>query len=753
MTSRISLSKQLRANMKNRIWSLAAVLVVLFLNLPVAAAALVTQERQNTVEGLADELARQRADLMMADSFLGIVRDGWSFYMFLAFMLAVSGFSYLYRARETDFYHSLPVTRRELFRTSYLTGALFFLVPYALNLAAAAVIVRMRIGAALDLFELLRAASVHAVYFLLIYSLGITAVMLTGNALAGILGSMVLLVYGSAAGGLFDLLADAYLVTRLSDEALLGKILSCMAPSGLYVQAVYSVNTGLYLAAGLAGALLLTLAARKLYSARSLECAGRAMAFRRTEPFLKFFLSIPAALFSGLLFYQIMGADGWALFGVLFAGILACCVIEIIYHGDFRRLFARPLVTILSLAASVGLLLVFRLDLAGYDRYVPAKEDVAGVTVLIPDMTPETRWNYYTSPEIDTDRYTERLWVNFIPKTDPELLRAMGEITDPAAADGLIWNGVETAALMRSSGYLGPRRNRLAAETGSDGHRYADVLVRWRLKNGREVRRIYRADLAALKADAEKLYSDPGFLHAAYPALKPEASEFAAVNYREWDDPRHVEFSSEAEKDRLISTWQAEFEVLTAEQREKESPIGALQFKTRGMQEMIDALRAGKGNYTSFNDYYYYPVYPSFTKTIALLEDLGIEAGKGIAAEDITSIGVHYYGPFGFREDEKLYDSGYPRATREDEGTFVVSDPEQIREVMEHAVPTGLGISNPFRRTLNRMDAEVAVQDGSSGGYRRYVSIGFAPDDVPEFLLEHFGLSREEIAEDTSGLF
>ena len=248
---------------------------------------------------------------------------------------------------------------------------------------------------------------------------------------------------------------------------------------------------------------------------------------------------------------------------------------------------------------------------------------------------------------------------------------------------------------MRSSGYLGPRRNRLAAETGSDGHRYADVLVRWRLKNGREVRRSYKADLAALKADAEKLYSDPGFLHAAYPALKPEASEFAAVNYREWDDPRHVEFSSEAEKDRLISTWQAEFETLTAQQREKESPIGALQFKTRGMQEMIDALRAGKGNYTSFNDYYYYPVYPSFTKTIALLEDLGIEAGKGIAAEHITSIGVHYYGPFSFREDEKLYDSGYPRATREDEGTFVVSDPEQIREVMEHAVPTGLGISNP----------------------------------------------------------
>ena len=50
--------------------------------------------------------------------------------IFSAVLLGLTGFSYLHSEEKTDFYHSLPLKREELFVSSFFSGFFTFLLPY-----------------------------------------------------------------------------------------------------------------------------------------------------------------------------------------------------------------------------------------------------------------------------------------------------------------------------------------------------------------------------------------------------------------------------------------------------------------------------------------------------------------------------------------------------------------------------------------------------------------------------------------------
>ena len=636
MTSGTSFKNQLRETAKNRIWQLAVVLLFLFITLPMSAAALITKRPDFTAEsGISEEAAKLLFDVNIAEQFTFTVSSGLFLYAALALFLAVCGFGYLYRSRETDFYHALPVTRKRLFLLNYLTGALFFLVPYVLNLGLSVLIVLIRVGGALDLLKIGSLAVYHGAFFLLIYAVCVAAVMLTGTFLCGFLGGIILCVYGSAAAGIYAALCETFQLTRLWDNTRMSDLAFVASPFGMYIKCMFD-RTGWdgfpVIPAVLLAALLVTLLSLLLYQARRLEHAGRAMAFPLTEPFLKLFLAVPAAVFGGLLFYEILESEGWGVFGTLFSGILSCALIEILYHGDFKKLFSGKAVTVLSLVCSLAVLAAFRMDLFGFDRYVPDASGTAGVTVLIPNLSPETRWNYYAEAEVSEGRGPDDRFLNFRQKEDAELLRVMGELSDPNLAGPLVREGIRTAESMRKEGFLGPNRRRFyRGGTGADGNaRYQDVLVRWRLADGREVQRTYIIDLSGLREETGRLYEDPGFLKASYPVLKADAGSIEEIRYREWNETSVLELSSAEERQKLFETWREEYLRLGLSQREKESPVGALQFRTAELKSLADSLEKDRINTAPFDDYYTYPVYPSFTGTLELLRNAGVEAGEGL---------------------------------------------------------------------------------------------------------------------------
>ena len=72
-----------------------------------------------------------------------------------------------------------------------------------------------------------------------------------------------------------------------------------------------------------------------LYRKRPSEAAGRAMAFKVSEPVIRFLLVVPITLFSGMIFRSILNDDIWTVFGLLCGLLITSCLIEIIYLFRF----------------------------------------------------------------------------------------------------------------------------------------------------------------------------------------------------------------------------------------------------------------------------------------------------------------------------------------------------------------------------------------------------------------------------------
>ena len=80
------------------------------------------------------------------------------------------------------------------------------------------------------------------------------------------------------------------------------------------------------------------------YRKRPAEAAGRAMAFKVTQPVIKIALAIPAALFAGLIVSNIVGysplwnggSPGFPVFSMAIVVVVVCCLMQVVYEFDIR---------------------------------------------------------------------------------------------------------------------------------------------------------------------------------------------------------------------------------------------------------------------------------------------------------------------------------------------------------------------------------------------------------------------------------
>ena len=106
----------------------------------------------------------------------------------MAFLLAMSGFWYVYSGVKTDFYHSLPIKREKLFLERYVTGILIFIVPYFISLMLGYGAGIMKEAGTSGILSLCAKGFVtNVVLFLLLYNLAVLGVLLTGNLFTGVL--------------------------------------------------------------------------------------------------------------------------------------------------------------------------------------------------------------------------------------------------------------------------------------------------------------------------------------------------------------------------------------------------------------------------------------------------------------------------------------------------------------------------------------------------------------------------------------
>lgn len=756
MTSRSLFFKYMKENTKQRIWSLALALLLCFFVFPVATALNISTifrpENLNS-SGLPAELALAQAQQDFTREMLRVysMKGGALAFMLTlaAVVLAASGFAYLH-SKKTDFYHSLPIRREMLYAVTCLNGFLYMAVAYIGFLTIAAVMIRVK-GVPFDWGSLYLASVEHLCFFALVYMTAILAMLLTGNLVVGLLGTGVLFSWGPVICMTVSAYFSEYFTTFYGDDSFLLALSERTSPVAWYVEACMSEHPGRMALWAMLAAAVLFLLGMFLYRRRPSEAAGHAMAFKVTEPIIRFLIVVPSSLLLGAMFHSMMYEDGWTVFGLVCGLLLVSCIIEIIYHFDFKSLFAHKRQLLVS-AVFVGVVFViFRFDLFGYDRYLPATEKLASGGIYCDLLDPEATSQYHSTVEYGEGWYG----VSFDAMPSSTLAGQM-QISDDQGLELLhtiAAQGVHDAAQARDRFLRGGGRS-YDLEDGDES--FQNVTIAWHLRNGRTVYRSYLVNVSGVRTALEAVYDLDAYKTAMYPVLSLTADDVAGINYKEEDECSHVKLSgadvkaaltagdsagSEKEagssvtdaagddigpggsadsmKAALLAAYQEELKALTSETRAQEMPIAEIQFKTNENQALIQKLRDEGGNYTLFNHYYYYPIYPSFTKTIALLRACGTEVGGMVTPEKTASITLSYQGVAVSEEEMAPADTALGQHQRkylsdDRRAMLTVTDPEQIQEILAASASHSAVSLNPLMETDSGMEIIVDMKQSDA---------------------------------------
>ncbi|MCI6948318.1 MAG: DUF6449 domain-containing protein [Oribacterium sp.] len=726
MTSRSLFFKYMKENTKQRIWNLALVLLLCFFAFPVTTAlwSSTAFRPENLNSSLPADLARTQAQRDFTRDMLRMysMKGGALAFMLTiaAVVLAASGFAYLHSKKKTDFYHSLPIRREMLYAVTCLNGFLYMAVAYLGFLTIAAVMIRVK-GVPFDWGSLYLASVEHLCFFALVYMTAILSMLLTGNLVVGLLGTGVLFSWGPVICMTISAYFSEYFTTFYGDDSFLLALSERTSPVAWYVKACMSSQPGRMALWAMLAAAVLFLLGMLLYRRRPSEAAGHAMAFPITEPIIRFLIAVPSSLLLGAMFHSMMYEDGWTVFGLVCGLLLVSCIIEIIYHFDFKSLFAHKRQLLVS-AVFVGVVFaIFRFDLFGYDRYLPATEKLASGGIYCDLLDPDATSQYHSTVE-----YTEGWYgVTFDALPSSTLADEM-QISDDQGLELLhtiAAQGVHDAAQARDRFLRGGGRS-YDLEEGDEA--FHNVTIAWHLRNGRTVYRSYRVNVSGVRAALESVYDLDAYKTAMYPVLSLSADDVAGINYKEEDECSHVKLAGADVKAALLAAYQEELKALTSETRAHEMPIAEIQFKTNEQQALIQKLRDEGGNYTLFNHYYYYPIYPSFTKTIALLRACGVEVGGMVTPEKTASITLSYQGVAVSEDEMAPADTELGQRQRkylsdDSRAMLTVTDPEQIREILAASASHSVVSQNPLMNTddgmeicvdMKRSDTKFAVNVG-----------------------------------------
>ena len=262
-----------------------------------------------------------------------------------------------------------------------------------------------------------------------------------------------------------------------------------------------------------------------------------------------------------------------------------------------------------------------------------------------------------------------------------------------------------------------------------DGDHYVSFSVKFKLKNGREVYRSY-----AVYGDEEydlirKIYDSRDYRMAAYPVMEqtPENTGKIKVAQNSWTGEVTRGSSKEGTDyvDLILRTYQEEMAGLTSDVMEQQNPIAQIQFMT-DVQVQAEKSKEKNGyswRYNNVTDRGYYPVYPSFQKTIGLLEDCGIRLTTVTDAGEVIRADIDLY-QLTKKDDSRYYDKDIT-------SQLTVTDKEEVAALMETARLEDYSNMNPFGEWDDRITFEAVVK-GSSGQISHDYSIRKA--DMPEFL-------------------
>lgn len=612
MTSKNLYSNLLKEDMKRRVWTLALSMLAFVIGLPIYA--MLRLERiKASIETFGLEEAQKYFASISSKDGMGVLM---AITIAGALICGISGFAYLYSKSKVDLYHSIPVKREKLFVITYINGIIIYVVPYLINLvvyfiigAANGLMTKSALSGAFSFFVL------NLIGYLLIYSITIIAVMMTGNIIVGLLGTAIFMLYGTAIVTIKTAICEVFFKTYYQSEYDPNQ-LNNLSPIVAYdnlVSAQAGSNFITYFV-GILVAIVISIAIGVvLYKIRPSEAAGKSMAFKSTQVIIKFLIVLPTAIVGGLVFMGMSDTTSfaWMLFGIIFIGFLAHGIIEIIYNNDFKCMIANRIQLALCIIGTLLIAGAVKTDIFHYDTYLPNENKIESMSISFDNLEPNNeyydlnmeyydsyRYNQYNSISSTTYRFDHMNITNF---------ESIYQLVDYAKDN----NFHETEELV-----------------GNNSECFVSFTVKYTLKNKQEKCRCYTVKLKDIMNYVNEIYADETYKEGVYQILTMDKSLLYSIDYY------NAKGSDETLK-------------LTAKQKEEFINIFTEELKTLSANELVESIPVTQltlfvGEHNHYINLNYY-VYPQFSKTIAYLKSLGAKLDTVYEPNNIESIIITDY--------------------------------------------------------------------------------------------------------------
>ncbi|BCN31591.1 DUF6449 domain-containing protein [Anaeromicropila herbilytica] len=684
MTSRNLFFKLMKEDIKRRIWTIALASIVFFFSYPVLLAIMI--EKYNSYQYKIEHVREQILHFVGIRSELGVL-----IVVCGAAICGLSGFFYLHSKKKVDFYHSIPVRREALFAVSYINGLLIYLVPYIISILISFIILSINHVMSGEIFhEVLKAIGINFLFYSLIYTVIVIAVMLTGNFIISCFGTAVLLIYGPCVLALKEAYFSTFFHTYYMKNQDMDGFVLFLSPIGRYIETIQksSSEIGGNIVITLIVTILLIILALFLYTKRPSEAAGKAMAFSISKPVIKIMLVVPLTLAGGILFREVTygNSQGWFFFGLVIAFIISYAIIEIIYNFDIRCAFLhkKELLTCAGMIAVV--ILIFELDVTHYDSYLPSKSDIKTMSVSVDGLDEDIHYSDKDTTYINGEKYQlERM-----------------KLTNFDNAYDLVKAGIKNIN-HDEDGYM----------EGTYGYN-----VKYTLKNGKEVYRAYKLTSEDRMKLIKKLYENQEFKEAHYPIYQLDAEYIKKISC--YNTFENKEFSlNQEEKNQLVEDYKADLSNLTLDEHAK-NPLAYI------------TIRLNNENL------YDYPVYSSFSNTIKFLNNHGFNATDGVTAQVVKEITISNNQDTSNDNTTDNMDGNVMKII--DEGkTIKYQDQQKIRQILEGLVEDQHYYMN--QAVINVEDmvrVDMVVKKDNYGNIEKY-NCYFRKGNIPDFVKKDIG--------------
>lgn len=702
---------QMKENGKRRAGVFALLAFMMVLCYPLMTA--LTLKRY-TGESIGSLIVRQG----VGHDILGITGGSVIFLMTIGGVLcAVDGFSWIYSRKKIDMYLSQPITMRSRYLMTYINGILICFIPYIISLLLALLVISGAGAASGALFvNILFTLPAALIYFLAVYNLTLTAMMISGRKGMAVFFVLVGFLYDPLLRVTLESYCSSYFATfaaRIESRQYISPIwrMVVMLDENMFFRGTGPItadevarNLILPMLPGmgilLLEAVLFGTAAYLCYKKRPMEAVSQAAAFPAVRGPVKIALILPAGLLSSLGFCDAAGSNGFfvAVSGLLF-GILFCqALLEILYAGDLKAFCAHKKSFATGAVITVCVYLYFALDIGGYDVWIPDQKQVESAAIEIYFD------NHYLFEQVDRDG--SPVW------GENYALDTM-EMTDVSAVLSLAGDGMGKDARSQSPD------TQLSCE------------VKYRLKNGKEKYRSFTIDYEQEKTVLDILFANEEYKEGASQLFSGQMDRIFEKSRVYYNDGLQEREASRKNALQLMRAYQEDVREMSFSEIKDAVPCGILKLEYQTEREGEMKLE--------------YPVFPGFKRTVEYLREKNIPLYPNIDPKTAESIKMVYYA--GEEDAETSFFAAAGKA--EYAGTVLekeYGDREQIEELLGFIYPSYLADWMYVSDSIDRnMKIQIQEAEDSDVWYNEWnETFVMKKDRMPEFIKKDIEEKREK---------